>query len=142
MTGLQQYKCPICGSQFGTEIGVVNHINGSTKGGHAGESGADHREDIKTVSIDEPAADRGDRAESGDGSGAEPAQFPTADRGEPDTEPDTEPAGDRGCCGDPDLSPAEGRYRLNDGRIVAADHGDEFCSSCEAIVEDDGTVLR
>jgi len=55
---------------------------------------------------------------------------------------DTAGDSDAGCCNDPDLEPADGVYMLDTGEAVRAEGDDEFCQSCGAIVEADGTVMR
>lgn len=63
---------------------------------------------------------------------------------DPDDNAGDDTAGDSeaGCCDDPDLEPADGVYILDNGDGIRAEGDDEFCRSCGAIIEADGSVMR
>jgi len=68
-------ECPIAGCDYRAPIGSVEaHISGSTSGGHEGEVGRHHREDLRNrvegaLNGDDEADESPDGTETGDRSG-------------------------------------------------------------------------
>jgi hypothetical protein len=135
MKDKKQYNCPISNCGFGSDSieSVVNHISAKRDESHAGVNGNDRRDEITMGSADSGSG-------SPESSGVEPATFPDGDAAD-----SGESSGDEShdCCDDPDrINAASHHFRLENGDMIEAESDDEFCESCGAVIEADGTVLR
>lgn len=135
--------CPVCGSPHDTYGGVAMHMVKKTDEEHAQWSTKDGALEYLAAEglIGVGSSGEGDMVDTSEPDTSEHVE---ADGGNPlmgDGKPDIpDPAAD--CCDRPQLEPAQGVYRLEDGRTIRAEGSDEFCGNCGAIVESDGTVMR
>ena len=148
--------CPVdgCDSPHDTYTAVAMHMCKKDDDAHPWDTQNEALEHLSNEGLigvgSGGAGDVVDTSDDGGGDTSDPPEPDTsettaADGGNPlveDADPDAGAVDGAGCCDDPTLDPAEGRYRLDDGTVVAADEGDECCSSCGALVEADGTVMR
>ena len=138
--------CPVCDSPHDTYTAVAMHMCKTQDDSHPWDTQNEAIEHLSNEGlIGVGSSGEGTVVDTSDGDTSEPPEPDTSDAGNPlvgDADPDATAADGGVCCDDPDLEPAAGRYRLEDGSVVAADEGDEFCQSCGALVEPDGTVVR
>ena len=146
--------CPVCDSPHDTYTGVAMHMCKTQDEDHPWESqnaALEHLADEGLIGVG--SSGEGAVVDTSEGDTSEPPEPDTstetaADGGNPlvgDADPDADSAGDDAgaeCCDDPDREPAEGVYALENGEHVRAAGDDEYCSSCGAIVEGDGSVMR
>lgn len=142
--------CPVCGSPHDTYGGVAMHMVKKTDEEHAQWS-------TKDGAIEHLAAEGLiGVGSSGEGDMIDTSEPDTPEPVEPDTSTDggnplvgskppkkSQTSTEGQCCSDPNLSACGGQiFELDDGSHVRANDLDRFCSSCGAIVEPTGEVLR
>ena len=142
--------CPVCDSPHDTYTGVAMHMCKKADDDHPWSTQNDALEYLSEQgyigvgsSGEGTVVDTSEPDTSTDTDTAADGGNPLVGDADPDEHTSDDTAGDSGagCCDDPELEPAEGVYALESGDHVRADGDDEFCQSCGALVEADGTVM-
>lgn len=145
-------ECWICGSPHDSEAAVVEHVVRKQDPDHAdwtdrGDVWVEIRDrDLDPESADSEATNdpMTNDPPTDPTSGDDPAaQMPPAREGEESSSSSSDPPSAQ-CCDDPELVdvPRGNSFVTEDGRTGVTDPGDQFCKHCEAIVEDDGGIIR